>query len=529
MSQGENPNIVGSGTTQLPGSVQKQGAILGWLIIKPDFFIQAHRRIQSDWFVDWRHSTIYKLLCKLYKEMGSVPNVQELSAYSGFVAEGVDKQHKLLAELLVCTRSCEVYRLEALKDELGAWLHSKILADSIKRATKEWNSQNWEKTAGILEDAVKAFADTQFEEGIEVTFSDHQAFIESVVNGTAEALTTGLPLLDRALLDRKENQGNGEATGLPVNIAQERCTTKGLQLGDTTVILAPSNTGKTTSLLTIARHNIWNGKSVLLMTHEGRPEDIKLKLMQSMLNRTSDEIHQLYQSAEGRQRISNVMAALDRYCTYIPFNKAGMTVEDAAVVVRRKQEERASKNGGKGYDLLVVDYPGKLTTDQASRNQLSYRHIQDIVYEYYVQLALEYKFHSLVAIQSNREGSRINSGHNDRGHGPSENRLLGMEDVAEAWGPMTSASNVITLNRSPAAKTRERITYYVAKSRSSATGAAVVAQSNFRTSLTHHPRWRSTLYYGTHTMEEHVDTLLDQHNGQALSQADAIRLSKGDS
>jgi len=130
----------------------------------------------------------------------------------------------------------------------------------------------------------------------------------------------------------------------------------------------------------------------------------------------------------------------------------------------------------------------------------------DIVYDYYVQLALEYNFHALLAIQANREGSKVN-------RGIESNRLLMMEDVAEAWGPMTSATNVITLNRSVNAKRKNRLTLYVAKSRSSETGQAIVAQSNFSHGLTHSTKMKSTGYFGTSTMEGVIDNYLVQFNG----------------
>ena len=117
----------------------------------------------------------------------------------------------------------------------------------------------------------------------------------------------------------------------------------------------------------------------------------------------------------------------------------------------------------------------------------------------------------MLAIQSNREGSKTN-------RGIESNRLLMMEDVSEAWGPMASATNVITLNRSVNAKRKNRLTFYVAKSRSSETGAAIVCESNYLHGLTHSNQLKSCGYYGTSTMEGTIDGYLITYNGQFIPQ-----------
>ena len=268
-------------------------------------------------------------------------------------------------------------------------------------------------------------------------------------------------------------------------------------------------THNTSFMITVAINNIKQGKDVLFMTHEGRPEDIRNKIMKSYLNMTEDQMLNAHSTPESSQASQNASNMIKQHLVYIPYNKAGMKVEDVVAVIRRVQEERIALTG-KGFDLLVVDYPAKLSTEQA-KSALAVRNVMDIVYEYYVQLALEYQFHALLAIQSNREGSKVN-------RGIESNRLLMMEDVAEAWGPMASATNVITLNRSVNAKRKNRLTYYVAKSRSSETGAAIVCESNYAHGLTHHKSLKSCGYYGTSTMETMIDGYLTTFNGQMLPQ-----------
>lgn len=276
-------------------------------------------------------------------------------------------------------------------------------------------------------------------------------------------------------------------------------------LGDFTV------THNTTAMITMATHNVKRGKSVLFMTHEGAPEDIKRKLWCAMMERPYNELVGMYSTEEGYKKIQLARLYMNQFLTYIPYNKPGMTVEQVEPVIRRAQEERMAKNNGQGYDLLVVDYPAKLFTERAGKGNMPRREIDRVVYDYYVQLALEYGFHSLLAIQTNRDGSKINNG--------KEDRLLTMEDVSESWGVMEMASNVISINRSPLAKARNRVTFYVAKSRSSETGTAVVCNSRYDCSLTHHEKFGATWYRDQRTMEDRIDDLLLQYKGQMIPES----------
>lgn len=476
-------------TSSLPMSDMVQSALLGHLILDDKIFMQVARRIQPSWFLNVWHSKIYALLVQCYQRIGRPPNRAELENFKEILNEDMATKQKLLVLIGKACSDASQIRWDAIRPDLTEWLQSKILQETILKSSQFWNRANWQQAARLMQTAVQQYKDASFDEGIEVQFDDPETWLAKQIDERSDALTTGLKMLDESLLD-------GAISG-------------GLQRGDTTVVLAPSNVGKTTSLLTIARHNIFANKDVLLMTHEGRPEDIRNKLMKACLDCSEDEMLRLYATPEGLERLKSMSSLLKQKLTYIPYNKAGMKVEDVVPIIRRAQEERKAKVG-KGYDLLVVDYPAKLTTEQA-RGSLAVRNVLEIVYDFYVQLALEYKFHSLLAIQTNREGSKVNNGQNT-------NRLLTMEDVMEAWGPMTSASNVITLNRSPAAKRNNRITYYVAKSRSSEVGRAIVARSNFSHGLTHSQPMGSTGYFGTTTMELQIDAFLQSHNGQMIPQ-----------
>jgi hypothetical protein len=278
-------------------------------------------------------------------------------------------------------------------------------------------------------------------------------------------------------------------------------------LGDFTV------THNTTALITIARHNIMRKRSVLWFTHEGVDDDLQLKMAQAVMGINTTQLLARYKTPEGMAQIATAMRLVDRYLVYIPWNHPGMTVEELVPVIERRQEERRAQNGGKGFDLLVDDYPGKLSTQMAQGGRMEQRNLDAKVYDYFVQLGLKHRFHVLAAIQTNREGSKVNR---------DDSRLLTMEDVRESWDTMTMATNVITINRDSKAAARNRVTFYISKSRSSRTGRAVVCHSDYEAGLTHSEQLGATWYYGTQSLSDHIDTYLEQFKGREIPQDSLI-------
>lgn len=312
---------------------------------------------------------------------------------------------------------------------------------------------------------------------------------KKAVDGKKNPLTTGFSV---------EPLGEGEYYGFTLDGDHL------FLLGDFTV------THNTTSMITVARHNILRGKSVLFLSHEGRPSDITEKIWRSMLRVTSTDLFGLQHTPEGQQRLQAATKYLSRFLTYLPIHRPSLTVEELEGVIRRLNEKRKAKYG-KGYDLVVDDYPAKLTSQMASKGNMQRRQKDEYVYDYLNRLASEMGFHCLAAIQGNREASKVN-----RREAGREDRLLTPEDVAESFGAMMVATNVITINRDPKAVADGRVTYFIGKSRSSETGWAVVCRSDYRRSMTHGDELGSTWYRGHSTMADNVEQLLVENNGRAI-------------
>jgi hypothetical protein len=481
---------------RLPFSETKQMAILGHLLVNNDWFIQASPLLKGEWFANPKCARIFSIKFKKYQKHGIAPTFEEMLSNDEVLTEQPAEKAKLLETMRLANAKMGDFSLKVLSDEMDEWMHSVAFRKHCMSATALFNAKNTVKAYSLLNEMIRDINTKSFKGEEEEGFDNFIGEFAENEREYSSAMTFGLTSLDK-LLTPKASSGS-------------------LLRGDSTVILAPVNTGKTSTLITVAVANIKLWKDVFLITHEGRPSDIKEKIRCCYLGMKADGLYRGYhESNEGKKAlymklILEAHMVLKKHLTYIPMNRAGMTVEEVSSIVRRKQDERLASHKT-GYDMLVNDYPAKLTSSTVSGAHSNKRHVDDYVYNYFVQLALENKWHSLSAIQSNREGSKNNKWFADR--------LLTMEDANESFGPMQTATNVITVNRDPVAKQNSRLTFYIDKSRSSETGIAVVCKTDFAKSTTHSDALGAVWYRGTDSYTDMVDNLLTTENdGKEVSQ-----------
>lgn len=482
----------------IPFSDAKQEACLGYILYgegpggNRNFFLQAQRHIKPEWFAEPFCQKIYAAATNFYKEFKRPPTITEVQESKDFSRMDQAYRNKVTVKIGACKILMAQFGLDVIKSELTAWLHTVQIKRRIYEMQGHFNNRKTDKIVDTLRAAMKEVDETSFEDSKVIAWDDFSVF-ERQQEELENALTFGLDPFDK-LLNPAAKSGS-------------------LLRGDTTVILAPSNIGKTTTLITVAVANVLRGKSVLFLSHEGRGEDLIEKFWCSMLQVSKMELHRLQDTYKTdpitRDRLNNVTNYLNRFLTYVPMNKPGLTVETVAAEVARLQEDRVRNSPDHlGYDLLVDDYPAKLSSSIMQGKEAARRHNDDLVYGYFVQIALEYKLHCINAIQTNREGSRVNSG--------DEDRLLQMEDVSESWGPMTSATNVITVNRTPNMESSGYVTYNICKSRSSERGWAVACRSRYDLSTTHSNNLGCTWYRGGSTMDKKIDSLLAKFEGMEI-------------
>jgi replicative DNA helicase len=483
----------------LPFSAAKQQALLAHLLTDSKFFAAAYHRIRPDWFTDPRANQLWSMALKFNEQRRRSPTPAELGECQAMTVLDLSDQNKLRDTLKLSLERRIDYGLDALSGELTDWLHAQIFMSSVKKAERLFNAgakstdgQKLQEAYNELKRMSREIDEISFEPGQIESMDDPVGDFERQLADAKSAISFGLPALNRLLLPEGDGAGS-------------------LLKGDMTVLLAPTNIGKTTTMVTIAAYNLLQGKDVLLVTHEGRVDDIKLKIWQSLTGLSRQDIMRNLANKEFVAGFDYFREMCHRHLEFMPLNRAGLTVEEVEAAIRRRQDRWQSQHNGKCFDLVIDDYAAKLTTQQARGGNFQLRQIHEIVYNYFSQIALAkgQECHVVTAIQTNRQGSR------ESRHGTAKDRprLLQLEDVMEAWGPMTTATNVISINRDDEAQAKDHATFCLLKSRSSQVGWSVLVKSDYAAARSHWDSSACTWYRGSISMSDRIDNLLETYSG----------------
>jgi replicative DNA helicase len=446
----------------LPFDRFRQKALLGHLLTSPQFFKRCKEKIQPEWFLDWPCSKVWQGKQNFFKKYQRIPTLDELKASEDWRLETQQNRTAMNITIEEALQLRLTYGLDTLVGELTDWLHTRAFVEGSIRSTELYNQGKTKEAFQLMTNKLEIIKNTSFEDDVAYDFSNMAAVFEKRKFEIKNALTFGISAIDKLILPM------GDGTG-------------GLLPGDTTLIIGATNAGKSTYFATIAAANIRRGKDVLYFTHEGVDDDIAEKIMCSLLNRNKAQLYEMSTGTEEEQEwFHNAEKALSDHLVYIAMDKPATAVEDVISTINRRQEEWMATHDGKGFDLLIDDYPQKLGSTQTQYGQFQKRNLDEYVYGMFVASALEHKFHCVVGQQANRTANKIN-----RGQKGSDHRLLNPEDANESSGPAHQATNTFTINRSPDDERRGIITFYMGKSRSSEKGWAICCRSNYGNAITH--------------------------------------------
>jgi replicative DNA helicase len=453
----EAPTIIQpiSDLEPLPFDSNKQEAVLGHLLQDKTFFLQARKNIKYHWFADATMGTVWEVLLKFYADNHRTPsNVEEFKGeftkYSG--AETTVYYQTIDRCIYMATR----FGLDIVQRQCTLWLKSILVKEAALNIEYYYGRREIEQCLTYVDGKLAEIKRANFFPDRTVSFlNTKEEIVEADAQKTQNACTTGVSEFDRAILNGNKEDG-------------------GLRIGDLTVVMAPISMGKTSFMTTVAVHNIMRGKDVLFLVHEDHPDNIRRRILMCALRCPERDLLDWYHDPEKFGLIQEIEQKLSKHLTYIHIDKPGGTfVEDVVDLVLEKQLDHQQQKG-KGFDLLMDDYPGKLLTKE--RKKEDYRIQMHFIYSQFASLAANLDLHALVAVQSNRIGSTVNR----EGERPNY-----MEDVSEAWGIPQIASNFITINRTDEDQRKGIIHYYVDKCRNNKRGVVVTCNSKFDCYLTH--------------------------------------------
>jgi len=468
------PEMTKEGVVLTAFSDSQQDAIIGWMLEEDHFFISCLMHLEPGYFTSTLNGSIFKTMKIWFDEYNQKPTTEELK--SKYHMTNHTDYRKYYDKIDLCCTTTGSHSLKPLSKGMSGWIWVIKLSDSLHKAESLFNRKAWPEAIDYIEKKMAEIRKTSFENDSKVIFNDSVSFFSKRTESFSDCLTIGNPEFDILLREAAKK----EDADLTKNDPRE-WTNGGLVRGDTTIILGPSNSGKTTTLTSIIIPNILAGRRILYMTHEQKWEDIKTKLFQSALNATAED---LTKPSDAMLRGMRVWEnKLEDNLVYIPWIKAGdMWVESVIGEIGRQQEFLKSTEG-QYFDMIVNDYPGKLKSKEMKGR--SGWEEADYVYDQFVNAGMQWRSHMVLPVQTNRDGYKANRGDS------SESRVIDQADAAGSFGIMQKADNVITLNRSPQEQKENYMRFYISKSRTQEAQTTFVTKTDFAKSRTHHVRLQS--------------------------------------
>ena len=435
---------------------KEQEALLGHCITDYKFFLKCKGKIKSNWFSgDGEKAFIFDVLVEIYNRDGFfIKSVDEFKADDIFRYRS--QGSKVIKSGIIdrCIFSSGEFDAARIRRKLTGWMRVSLFKLSTDGAVRLYNSKGFESAFTWTQEHIKQIQSASFEEIVNtLPFEDAATWLKKDQEVNSKKISTGSMTLDHAL-------GGG------------------LFKGETCAILAPSNSGKSTFMMTLVRHLVFQKRHTLFMIHEGDARTLRRRILCAYMGINNATLYDMLSSKHGVELINIAGKDIDKYLQFVPYIKAGgMYCEDVIELVKELNQERISKHGT-GFDVFINDYPKKLKmkATAGSKNEIYRASLAD-VYDQFNFLASELDLHCFVAIQVNREGAKDNSGKND------SKTLLAMENVDESYGITQNMANIISLNRGPDDKKLNICRLNITKSRNGETDIVVNTRTNYACGL----------------------------------------------
>lgn len=453
-------SLKSSEETELPFNEEFQMSIIGHGLRDQHFFINCNNMLKPEWFTkNVMLSNIFSQMKKSYTEYGFAPrSAAELLNEKFFLLQSPNdytKYKELLDRCDYLASSNRSFDIEKIKRNLTKFIKVCKFKEAVEGGVQKFKTYGLDEAYGWTSKKLTEISEANFEADTNImSFDNPREWLYDEAVNKDHAISTGCRKLDHAL-------GGG------------------LFKGETSALMAPSNFGKSRHLITILRHALKQGLNVLYTSHEDNPKKLRRQIFQAVLGVTKNKLlnPEMIKNNDFKKDFDAVSLMLRDQLVYLPYsNLSGMYIEDLAREIEKRHREMINKTG-RGFDIIIDDYPKKLRTK--NRNSDAYRNELAQVYDVFNQIAIALNVHCYVAIQTNREGLKRNNGTVKADY------LLGMESVDESYGIVQNMGNIITLNRTPEDKRLDIIRYSIAKSRNDMTDITVNTRAAYGASLTH--------------------------------------------
>ena len=441
-----------------------QEAVFGHAMASEEFYSKHRQYVKPEWYQNPRIQRMCRELYQFedtYKRRPKSPNEFFSATYAPLSDMAEKRQMQQAFEM--AKQAAETIGEDVISKTMTAWIKLSMYKDGITESAKKYNLGNGKEAIDYVASKIQAIQEASFEKSDVVKIPDPVDFYANRRSTLTKGVSTGHVLFDEILVGQDTYvDENGVTKQIPGLISHE-----------TTAVVGPANSGKSTFFSTLIRHAIMEKKTVLYMTHEDNWSKYMDKIFQSVLMRSAKDIQYMLNDEQGRLELHGASQMVGQYLKYIPYNKSGgMYVEDIIPLIRMENNKMKAQTG-KGFDLLVSDYPGLLMSRDMRKTRTEHRIEIAHIYREYSHIADELGFHAVLGVQTNRQGYK---------QAREGETMLGMDSIGESFGIAQIAHNVITINRSEDDIKKSQVNLFVSKSRSSQTGLTFTSNTNMAAS-----------------------------------------------
>jgi len=303
--------------------------------------------------------------------------------------------------------------LNFVKDKSLDFCKKQVLKQALEDSVKAISAENYESVLNIMKDAVSKGSPSTVGHDF---FNDYEARFTKMTRITCP---TGIPHLD-----------------------SKEILNGGLAAGEIGIITAPTGVGKSHFLVHVGASALKVGKNVLHYTFELSETAVGIRYDSNLCDIPSGDVY------DRKEEILE-MYKKDGFGRLII--KEYPTGSASVITIRNHIEKLAMKDFIPS--VIVIDYADIM---RSTRSYDSVRHELKLIYEELRNLAMEMKIPVWTASQANREAS--------------DKEVVGLDNMAEAYGKAMIADVVVSLSRKQLEKSTGSGRLFVAKNRAGKDG-----------------------------------------------------------
>jgi len=416
-----------------------ENAVLQTLMKSEEYFGKSYSFIKTEHFESVENSTIFGEIQKYMTDHSVRPTIKDIGLQiknSGTISNQL--KAPVLARFKELALEERVTNIKPFLKSTQQWVQKQELTKAIFASADIIQKDSaFDPIVGMITDALKINFDTDIGMKYNDSIEDRIDYYKQVQHG----LTTGIPAIDSAL-------GGG--------------------LFDKTLnlLMAVSHGGKTVGGISIAAHNVLQGKNVLFVTLEMPEEQIGLRVDANILDIATHEFKTMPREDIAKQ-FNAVKPVLGKMV--IKEFAAGIfnTLMLESLVNDLKNEHDIS------FDMIVIDY---LTLMASSRTTLDK---SGGTYSYYKLIAEE--LHGFAkTCPNNKDGiglplltfAQLNRG----AYG---NIDAGLESVADSLGIIQTADTAVLFIQNDQMKEMNQMIWKFAKNRNTGSLDSVMVKADF--------------------------------------------------